>query len=101
MLVLVVVLVLVLDLLRFCATTKADFPAINLFARCHGGISSFSSTSNDDENENESPNCRVEIWRGGAKAPFPDPAHQTGRADFPHLGFRTRLFMLSPTAELC
>jgi hypothetical protein len=51
--------------------------------------------------EHEFTNCRVEIWRGGAKAPFPDPAHQTGRADFPHLGFRTRLFMLSPTAELC
>jgi hypothetical protein len=23
-------------------------------------------------------------------APFPPPAHQTGRADFPHPGFRTR-----------
>jgi hypothetical protein len=38
-------LVLVLDLLAFCATTKADFPAIILFAQCHGGISSFSRTS--------------------------------------------------------
>jgi hypothetical protein len=28
---------------------------------------------------------RVEIWRGdGHTVPFPDPAHQTGRADFPH-----------------
>jgi hypothetical protein len=33
---------------------------------------------------------RVEIWRGSLRAPFPDPAHQTGRADLPHLGFRTR-----------
>jgi hypothetical protein len=24
-------------------------------------------------------------------SPFPDPAHQTGRADFPHLGFRTEI----------
>src|SRR5215469_12318934 len=23
--------------------------------------------------------------------PFPDPAHQTGRADFPHRGFRTKV----------
>ena len=30
---------------------------------------------------------RVEIWRGGPKAPFPDPAHQTGRADLPHPAF--------------
>src|SRR4029077_7085444 len=34
---------------------------------------------------------RVEIWRGSLRAPFPDPAHQTGRADLPHLGFRTRV----------
>jgi hypothetical protein len=38
------VLVLVLDLWTRGAT-KADFPAINLFARRHGGISSFSSTT--------------------------------------------------------
>src|SRR5450755_4998814 len=31
--------------------------------------------------------CRVEIWRGGSGAPFPDPAHQTGRAVFPHPAF--------------
>jgi len=33
------------------------------------------------------PGCRVEIWRGGSGAPFPDPAHQTGRAVFPHPAF--------------
>jgi hypothetical protein len=27
--------------------------------------------------------CRVEIWRGDAKGS--DPAHQTGRANFPRL----------------
>lgn len=31
--------------------------------------------------------CRVEDGRGGT-APFPVPAHQTGRADFPHPAFR-------------
>ena len=31
--------------------------------------------------------CRVEDGRGGI-APFPVPAHQTGRADFPHPAFR-------------
>src|SRR5260221_8114764 len=31
--------------------------------------------------------CRVEDGRGGS-APFPVPAHQTGRADFPHPAFR-------------
>src|SRR3712207_1082198 len=31
--------------------------------------------------------CRVEDGRGGM-APFPVPAHQTGRADFPHPAFR-------------
>src|SRR5690242_1179720 len=35
-------------------------------------------------------NGRVEIWRGGPRAPFPDPAHQTGHAVFPASGFRTR-----------
>jgi hypothetical protein len=25
-------------------------------------------------------------------SPFPDPARQTGRADFPHLGFRTEIY---------
>ena len=30
---------------------------------------------------------RVEDGRGGY-APFPVPAHQTGRADFPHPAFR-------------
>jgi hypothetical protein len=30
---------------------------------------------------------RVEIWRGSLGAPFPDPAHQTGRADLPHPAF--------------
>jgi len=36
--------------------------------------------------------CRVEEGRGGVEAwpmaPFPFPAHQTGRADFPHPAFR-------------
>jgi hypothetical protein len=41
----VLVVVLVLDLSDFSAATKADFPAIILFAQCHGGISSFSRTS--------------------------------------------------------
>jgi len=38
------------------------------------------------------PRSRVEDGRGGlsllAIAPFPIPAHQTGRADFPHPAFR-------------
>ena len=35
----------------------------------------------------------VEEWRGGdvCAAPFPLPAHQTGRADFPASGFRTKV----------
>ena len=31
-------------------------------------------------------------------APFPLPAHQTGRADFPHPAFGQGSFMPSPTA---
>jgi hypothetical protein len=51
-LVLVLVVVLVLDLLGFCAATKADFPARRGgFAQCHGGISSFSRTKHEQEHE--------------------------------------------------
>ena len=39
----------------------------------------------------------IEISRGDSLAvPFPDPAHQTGRADFPHLGFRTEYLAQLP-----
>jgi len=35
--------------------------------------------------------------RSSSKSRVPDPAHQTGRADFLAYGFRTKYFMLSPT----
>jgi len=31
---------------------------------------------------------RVEVGRGGQKAPFPNPAHRTVHADFPHTALR-------------
>ena len=43
-------LVLVLDRLGFCATTKADFAAMILFAQCHGGIQLL---EDEDEQEHE------------------------------------------------
>ena len=61
--------------------------------------------------------CRVEMWRGGGRlnisvaasfvwrclsgsalAPFPHPAHRTGRADFPHPALGQD-FTPSPTAR--
>jgi hypothetical protein len=51
-----------------------------------------------------SANCRVEIWRGGAKAPFPDPAHQTGRADFPYCSSvrsASKIASSTMTAAIC
>jgi hypothetical protein len=36
--------------------TKVDFPAINLFARCHGGIQLL---EHEHDDENESPNFEI------------------------------------------
>ena len=46
--------------------------------------------------------CRVEVWRGGGTfaAPFPHPAHRTGRADFPHPALGSGI-TCSPTEVLC
>jgi hypothetical protein len=44
---------------------------------------------------------RTLLWSGAVAtdaAPFPLPAHQTGRADCPHPAFGQGSFMLSPTA---
>ena len=50
----------------------------------------------------ENPTLKTVESRSGAvatdAAPFPLPAHQTGRADFPHPAFGQGFFMLSPTA---
>jgi len=43
--------------------------------------------------DNDATTGTVVEWRGSLRAPFPDPAHQTGRADLPHLGFRTRVLL--------